>query len=83
VSVRKELYNSDVARMIQEFGELTKKTTQSFDEVRLGWQDMRQREFYNKYIDSMRDEMIVLKSDLEMLGHQLSNLQSTLNNLNN
>ncbi len=83
MSVRKELYNSDVARMIQEFGELTKKTTQSFDEVRLGWQDMRQREFYNKYIDSMRDEMIVLKSDLEMLGHQLSNLQSTLNNLNN
>ncbi len=83
MSLRKELYNSDIARAIQEFGELTQKTTSSFDEVRLGWQDMRQREFYNKYIDRMRDEMIALKSDLEMLGHQLSSLQSTLNNLNN
>ena len=83
MSVRKELYNTEIAAIIQNFGQMSTNSCQIFDEVSRGWQDTRQREFYNRYINRLRDEMISFKSDLEMIGFQLQTLQSTLNNLNN
>jgi len=82
MSIEKGLYNLEISGAIRDFGELTKKTCQSFDEVRSGWQDLRQREYYKKYVDRLKDEMLAMKSDLEMMGTKLSNLQGTLNNLN-
>jgi hypothetical protein len=83
MSVRKELYNNEIASVIKDFGQMTTKSCENFDEVSRGWQDTRQRDFYNRYINRLRDEMISFKSDLEMIGLQLQTLQSTLNNLNN
>ena len=83
MSISQGLHNNEIAKLIQEFSELSRKSCQTFDEVRNGWQDQRQRDFFNKYIDKIRDELVATKSDLEMLNHQLVNLQNTLNNLNN
>jgi len=83
MSISQGLHNNEIAKLIQEFSELSRKSCQNFDEVRNGWQDQRQRDFFNKYIDKIRDELVATKSDLEMLNHQLVNLQNTLNNLNN
>lgn len=83
MSIGQGLHNNEFVKSIQEFSELSRKSCQTFDEVRNGWQDQRQRDFYNKFINKIRDEMIATKSDLEMLNQQLLNLQNTLNNLNN
>ena len=72
-------YSQSIQKQLDSVTALNQKFSQVIRTAESSWTDRRKNEFYRTHIQKLDDLLKKLQTDLNMIQHQVRNIENTLN----
>ena len=78
MKIETNAFGNEFKSVIGELQKIQKDFSSKSDLTATNWKDARQREFFQKHVNSRNDELKQLVSDLSTIEHQVANMVNEL-----
>ncbi len=78
MKIETNAFGNEFKSVISELQKIQKDFSSKSDLTATNWKDARQREFFQKHVNSRNDELNKLVSDLSTIEQQVSNMVNEL-----